>query len=348
MLSRGTNRGRRVAFVVAMVASAWALVAAAAAQATTITVGSVLPAGWVPQEFKEARTLFNSALPESGANLVSPVNGAIVRWRMQGSKGGPFHLRVLHPNGSGAYTAAGTSGAAMPTSEGLQTFSANIPVRAGDLVGVDPTNPGDTIGVATVAGARYASIFPSPFEGATVAPSSSIDGQEIELSAEVQPQPAVKSLSIESGQLTGGAKVVITGSELEGASAVEFGEAPAASFTVDSETQITAVAPKATVTGAVPVTVKTIAGTSEAVSGSRFYYEGCVVPRLRSKNLQRTKRALGNSGCRLGKVKKPKGVDKSNGIVASQSKTQGKILHSGAKIDVTLKLDPKKQAKTRK
>ncbi len=41
-------------------------------------------------------------------------------------------------------------------------------------------------------------------------------------------------------------------------------------------------------------------------------------------------------------MKKPKGVTTKNGIVVSQSKTQGKILHSGAKIDVTLKLDPKK------
>ncbi len=282
-MSRGWKRGRHAALIATAVCSAWALIAAGAAQATTVTVGSVLPAGWAPEEFKEARTLFNSALPESGANLVSPVNGAIVRWRMQGAKGGPFHLRVLHPNGSGAYTAAGTSGAAMPTSEGLQTFSANIPVRSGDLIGVDPTNPTDTIGVVKVAGSRYASIFPSPFEGATTAPSSSVDGQEIELSAEVQPQPAVKSLSVESGQLTGGQKVVITGTELEGASAVEFGETAASSFSVVSETQITAVAPKATKTGPVPVTVKTIAGTSEAVSGSRFYYEGCVVPRLRSK-----------------------------------------------------------------
>jgi len=67
-------------------------------------------AGLTPEEFKEIQTRFNTALPEKGANLSSPVNGLIVRWRLQGAVGGPFTLRVLRPNGSGAYTAVGSSG----------------------------------------------------------------------------------------------------------------------------------------------------------------------------------------------------------------------------------------------
>src|ERR1700710_808629 len=62
--------------------SAFALLATVA-QASTITVGSVLPPGSVATEFKQVRTFFNTALPEKGANLTSPVTGAIVRWRMQ-------------------------------------------------------------------------------------------------------------------------------------------------------------------------------------------------------------------------------------------------------------------------
>ena len=56
----------------------------------------------VATEFKSVQTLFNTALPEKGANLTSPVDGAIVRWRMQDAEGGPFRLRILRPNGSGA------------------------------------------------------------------------------------------------------------------------------------------------------------------------------------------------------------------------------------------------------
>ena len=59
-------------------------------------------------------------------------------------------------------------------------------------------------GVATVAGASYASLFPTPLEGAVVPPQPSNSGKEIELAAEVQPAPTVKSLSTQFGPLTGG------------------------------------------------------------------------------------------------------------------------------------------------
>ena len=105
---------RKLSLGAAVVASAIALFAATAAQARTVTVGSVLPPGATAKPFESVQTFFNTALPEKGANLVSPVNGAIVRWRIQEAKGGPFYLRVLRPNGSGAYTAVGTSGGATP------------------------------------------------------------------------------------------------------------------------------------------------------------------------------------------------------------------------------------------
>ena len=100
-------------------------------------------------EFKTVQTLFNTALPEKGANLTSPVSGAIVRWRIQDPEGGPFFLRVLRPNGSGAYTAVGTS------------------------------NGTDKAAVAEAVGASYGFVFPPPFDNATVAPSGSEAGKEI-------------------------------------------------------------------------------------------------------------------------------------------------------------------------
>ena len=118
-------------------------------------MGSVLPTTFTSKKFEQVETFFNTALPEKGANLISPVSGAIVRWRVQGLNGGPYYLRVLRPTGTGAYTAAGTSGAATPTGSGLQTFSANMPIEAGDLIGVDPTAATDEIGVASVPGAGY-------------------------------------------------------------------------------------------------------------------------------------------------------------------------------------------------
>ena len=54
------------------------------------------------------------------------------------------------------------------------------------------------------SGASYASIFPTPFDGSIVAPSETFSGKEIELSAEIQPQPEITSISPPSGSVTGG------------------------------------------------------------------------------------------------------------------------------------------------
>ncbi|HEX5929929.1 MAG TPA: IPT/TIG domain-containing protein [Solirubrobacterales bacterium] len=326
---------RRINLGVAAVMSAIALFAASAAQARTLTVGSVLPPGAAGKPFEGVQTLFNTALPEKGANLVSPVNGAIVRWQAQELKGGPFQLRVLRPNGSGAYTAVGTSGAVTPSGPGLQTFTANIPVKAGDLIGIDPTSATDEIGVVSeVPGASVGFIFPTPFEGATVPASGTKSGQEIALRAEVQPAPSITSTSPSSASIAGGAKVKITGTDFNGASEVKFGEVPAASFTVVSETEITAVVPRSKKAGRVDISVTTLAGTT--ASAGRFTYTACVVPNLKKNKLKAAKTRLRNAGCKLGKVKKLDGATGKNGKVTKQSPKPKMVKAPGAKVNVTL------------
>jgi hypothetical protein len=318
------------------VASAWALIAAVGAGATTITVGSVLPSTFKSTPLEGVRTQFNTALPETGANLASPVNGAIVRWRVQGAKGGPFKLRVLHPNGSGAYTAAGTSLPATPLGLGIETFATQIPVRAGDLVGVDPTAAGDEIGVATVSGASYGVFATPPFEGSTLAPSEVKSGSEIELSAEVQPAPAVTAVTPASGSVLGGAKVKITGTNLNAASAVSFGEVPASAFTVVSEEEITATVPPQAKPGSYDVVVKTLAGESPVARADQFRYAGCVVPKLAGQTLRQVKGSLRGAGCTVGKVAKKPAGKKKRGKVVVQTPKAGKVLAPGAKVAVKL------------
>ncbi|WP_280249843.1 IPT/TIG domain-containing protein [Nocardia abscessus] len=75
--------------------------------------------------------------------------------------------------------------------------------------------------------------------------------------------PALTSIAPSSGPPTGGNTVTLTGTNLAGATAVRFGNT-AASFTVVSGTQITAIAPAGT--GTVPVTVTTATGTSNGIS----------------------------------------------------------------------------------
>jgi len=330
---KGPARPGRLGVAAIVAASAWALMAATAAQATTVTVGSVLPLAYASSPFGQVETFFNTALPEKGASLASPVSGAIVRWRVQGAKGGPFYLRVLRPNGSGAYTAVGTSSAATPVGTGLQTFTANLAIHSGDLIGIDPTNASDEIGVASAPGANYAFIFPPPFDGTTVAPSGSAAGQEIELNAEVQPTPAITSITPTSGSIAGGTTVTITGTNLTAVSAVKFGSTPATGFTAESETKITAIAPPSSTAGQVDVTATTVAGTSAAVKGDRFTYTACVVPKLKGKTLKAAKTSLKRAGCKLGKVKRQE--SKSTGVIKQAPKPR-KVLTPGSKVNITL------------
>jgi hypothetical protein len=296
----------------------------------------VLPSGAVSEPVGEVQTFLNTALPEKGASLASPVSGTVVRWRLVGAKGGPFYLRILRPNGLGAFTAVGTSTPVSPATTGLETFNTNLPIKSGDLLAVDPTNKTDELGFAAAAGASFTTIFPTPFEGATVPGREPVSGKEIELSAEVQPTPTVSSITPGSGSVTGGTEVKIVGSDFTGASAVKFGELTAATFKVESDSEIVATAPKSKKVGTFDVAVTTLAGTSAAVGGDRFAYTGCVVPRLRNPKLAKAKRAIQRGGCKLGKVTVRRGVRRASGKVKQQSPKPRAVLAKGAKVKLTL------------
>lgn len=84
--------------------------------------------------------------------------------------------------------------------------------------------------------------------------------------------PSIKSLSTKSGPLSGATSVTISGSEFNGTTAVSFGGVPASQFTVNSPSTITAIAPPASVAGAVAVTVTTAGGTSATSKKTAFGY----------------------------------------------------------------------------
>jgi hypothetical protein len=90
------------------------------------------------------------------------------------------------------------------------------------------------------------------------------------------PAPTVNLLTPFSGPEAGGTSVAITGTNLSGASAVTFGTFPAASFTVNSATSITAVSPAGT--GTVNVRVTTGGGTSATGAGNIVVYIAPVSP----------------------------------------------------------------------
>jgi hypothetical protein len=82
--------------------------------------------------------------------------------------------------------------------------------------------------------------------------------------------PAVAGVSAAIGSEAGGTSVKITGSELAGATAVQFGATPASAFKVESAETVVATTPPGT--GTVDVTVKTPHGTSVAGAADKFTY----------------------------------------------------------------------------
>jgi protein kinase-like protein/IPT/TIG domain-containing protein len=83
------------------------------------------------------------------------------------------------------------------------------------------------------------------------------------------PHPAVTGISPNSGSTTGGTRVTISGTNLNGATEVSFG-GEAATIVSDSSTQITVISPAGA--GAVNVTVTTMGGASAATTVGKFTY----------------------------------------------------------------------------
>jgi alpha-tubulin suppressor-like RCC1 family protein len=98
-----------------------------------------------------------------------------------------------------------------------------------------------------------------------------------------EPIPTVASVSPNVGPTAGGTVVTINGNTFTGASSVKFGSAQASSFTVDSASSITALAPPGT--GTVDVTVTTPSGTSPTGSFDHFTFQAPpIVAKLATKS----------------------------------------------------------------
>ena len=328
--------GRRSFSLVALAVTSM-LIAASSAQASTVTIGSPLTASFESKIFCGLPcTVTQTALP--GAVVTSPSDGTIMRWRVKAASGpGGFKLRVLHPAGFEAETGAGTSAEGKPVSVGTQVFATELPIHAGDLVGIDITDVNEKIGEVETTGSKVALWIPPLADGSTLGPNAPPFGpHELAFNADVQPLPGITLLSPSSGPSGGGTSVTIGGHDFTGATAVSFGAVPAASFTVNSDSQITAVSPPGS-PGTVDVGVKN-PGQSPTVGADAFTYTQtnitCVAPNLKHKTLKKAKKALKKANCRLGKVKKTKG--KKGGKVKRQNPKAGAVLPAGAKVNVKL------------
>jgi hypothetical protein len=123
---------------------------------------------------------------------------------------------------------------------------------------------------------NYATSLPSQvlvgFTGATGGFNDVHQVQNVSITTGAPPPvPAVTGVSPTSGPTAGGTSVAITGTGFTGATAVQFGGTAATSFTVNSDTSVTATAP-AGQAGVADVTVTTAGGTSATSAADQFTY----------------------------------------------------------------------------
>ncbi len=104
----------------------------------------------------------------------------------------------------------------------------------------------------------------------TVGGVSATSGAD-QFTCESTTKPAVSKVEPDEGPIGGGQAVVIEGSNFTGSTAVEFGSTPAASFSVESDTEIKATTP-AHGEGSVDVTVTAPAGTSETSAADEYTF----------------------------------------------------------------------------
>ena len=338
MFERGDgHRSRRRAIAVLCAVSALALAMATTAQASVISIGSVLPKEFTPTKFERVQTLFNTALPQSGVNLASPVNGAVVRWRVQGAKGGPFHLRILHPNGKGAYEAAGTSLPVTPAGEGLETFSTNLQIQAGDLIGIDPSNDSDEIGIAVTVRRQLRVDLPDPFRRLHRGAERNVQRQR-DRAQRRNPAAAGNHLDLTAVRIghrwdAGDDHRHQPRRRDVGQIRCHSGRQLHGRFRHRNHRH----APSSLKPGKVDLSATTLAGTNVNTRFDDFVYQACVVPSLKNKTLKKAKTLLRRSGCKLGHVKKvevPKA--KKVGKVLKQAPKPGKILAPGARVRINL------------
>lgn len=306
-----------------------------------ITVGQLAPAGTPAfncEEIEPYDELQTSVV--AGNSYVVSSGGVITSWSTQVGTipGQVLGMKVYRPIGAGSFLVVGQDGP-RPLASGLNVFPVSIPVQAGDILGIflppkvqadcrfETGRIGDQIswheGNASV-GSSFA--VPSAF------PENPYPGGRLNISASLLPPPAISSITPAEGSVKG-ASVVIAGANFASVTGVSFGSVPA-TFTVNSEGQITAVAPPSQTLGAVPVTVTTVAGS--ATGAQAFVYKGCKVPQLKAKKLKAAKKKIRKGDCRLGKVKKLHGATAKTGKVTKQSPKPGKILAPGSKVKVTL------------
>jgi hypothetical protein len=195
---------------------------------------------------------------------------------------GTVDVTVTTPGGTTATSAASKYSYGAPTVSGLTPTSG--PAVGGNSVTI--TGTGFSGVTAVKFGPKTATfVINSPTSITATAPSGVV-GSTVDVTVTTAAGtsttslatkyyyggPVITLLSPNAGPTAGGNTVVITGTGFTSVTSVKFGTKSATTYTVDSATKITAVAPSGTAGAVVDVSVTTAAGTSESSDATKYTY----------------------------------------------------------------------------
>jgi hypothetical protein len=200
---------------------------------------------------------------------------------------GTVDVTVTTPNGTSTTSAADrfsfTASSTTPTVTGISPSTG--PTGGGTSVAISGTNFAGAMQVSFGSTSASSFVINSATSITATAPAQVAGTVDVtvttalgisaataaDLYTAAAAAPTVSAVTPNSGPLNGGAAVTITGTNLNGATAVLFGTTAATAFTVVSATQITATAPAGTA-GTVDLTVTTPYGTSATSAADHYSY----------------------------------------------------------------------------
>jgi IPT/TIG domain-containing protein len=206
-----------------------------------------------------------SAGPASSA--VAPADGVVTHWAVIGS--GTITMRVFEPATGGGWRGAGTSSPA--TNDAGGENATELPIKTGDLIGVDVLRGTEVDFDSTAPGTAYLEFNEPPLAEGEVRNPPPETG-ELQLHAQIELNPVITSVSPASGSTVGGNTVTIKGKFLDSVVNVLFGSTPAVRFTVDpGGERITATAP-ASSAATVDVHANALHASSETGAADRYTF----------------------------------------------------------------------------
>lgn len=178
--------------VVPVLAAALSMVAAAPASGA-VTIGQVAPL--TPSSETSADTDRAQPSVTSGNSYVVPSTQGIAAWTLvswshnaAAGAGQQLTMKVFRKVGDPlAYTVVGHDGPRSLTPNSLNTFTANIEVKAGDVLGDNSKSPTDNASYFSVPGESFIDLQPGLADGQTGTFTARADGRRLNIAAVLEP-----------------------------------------------------------------------------------------------------------------------------------------------------------------